>query len=447
VAAADAVADTRSRIALLYRRAAFGARPDELDAATAAGYDATVDQLIAGATATTDPGADETALPSFAPPLRAAQLPSDPQARRAAQLQEQKTQRDEAMALGQWWLDRMVTSTAPLRERLTLFWHGHFATSVQKVKLAELMYRQNQIFRTKGSGSFETLAQTVATDPAMLIWLDANDNRAQSPNENFAREFFELFTLGIGNYSEADIKNAARAFTGWQYRPATDTVALVPSLHDGGTKTVLGQTANLGGPDVITLAVREPASAAFVASKLWSHFARPATSTDPVVKDLAAGYARDLDLANLLRAIFRHPEFTATATRTGLVKEPIAYVAGTLRALGLRAASPGVNAMATLNALGQAPLAPPNVGGWPQNGYWLTTSFALTRLRFATAVVQRADLGVVTSASTTDRPAAAARLLGIEGWGSATAGALTKAAGDPKAMMSLALVSPEYLLA
>ena len=442
----DAVAkdELRSRIAHLYRRLGFGARPDELDAAVAAGYDATVERLLDLSAAD---GADSLPPPTFTAPLAASALPADANARRAAQQKEQKTQRDEAQALGQWWVQRMAASTTPFRERLALFWHDHFATSVQKVKLPELMYDQNNIFRTKGAGNFETLSQAVAKDPAMLIWLDSNQNRKQSPNENFARELFELFTLGIGNYTEADIKDAARAFTGWQYVRARDTFTVAANLHDTGAKTVLGQTGNLGGEDVVRLATHAPAGASFMAAKLFSRFARPVGVGDPVVKDLAAGFAQDLDVGKLVRAMVRHPEFTSAASRTGLVKEPIVYVAGTLRALNLRANAQGVGVVATLNSLGQAPFAPPNVGGWPQNGYWLTTSFALTRLRFASSVVQRADLRAVSSAAAGERPAAAAHLLAVDEWGPTTAAALAKAAGDPKAMMTLALVAPEYLLA
>jgi uncharacterized protein (DUF1800 family) len=298
-----------------------------------------------------------------------------------------------------------------------------------------------------GAGSFEALTQAVSKDPAMLIWLDSNSNRKQSPNENFARELFELFTLGIGNYTEDDIKNAAKAFTGWQYQRQRDTFTIATANHDAGPKTVFGQTGNFGGEDVIGMAVRHPASAPFVTAALWSHFARPARPDDPVVRQLSAGFAKDLDVQALLRSIFLHPEFTAPASRTGLVKQPIEYVAGTLRALGLRATSKGVTIPQTLNALGQEPFAPPTVAGWPQNGYWLTTSFALARLRFATSVAERADLRGLTAVPAGERPTAAARLLAVDEWGPPSAAALAKAADDPKSMLTLALVSPEYVLA
>jgi uncharacterized protein (DUF1800 family) len=334
-----------------------------------------------------------------------------------------------------------------LRERLTLFWHDHFATSVDKVKEPELMYRQNQIFRSQGAGNFEALAQSVAKDPAMLVWLDANENKKGKPNENFARELLELFLLGIGNYSENDVKEAARAFTGWQYQRRTGVFSVTPSLHDADAKTVFGQTGNFGGEEIIHLAVAQPASAPYITSKLWSGFARPVEVDDPVVRQLQPGFARDLDVGNLLRAMFLHPDFVAPATRTGLVKQPIEYVVGTLRALNLRAAAAGAALPQTLDALGQQPFAPPSVGGWPQNGYWLTTSFALARLRFASTVAAKAKLDTVASASPADRPAAVARLLSVDGWGPATSAGLAKVADDPRALLAIALVAPEYVLA
>ena len=437
--------DARSRIAHLLRRASFGARPEELDAAVADGYEATVDRLVNLAA----PDASAAALPppTFTPSVAAADLPTDPEARRRVQQAEQRANREEGRRLTQWWVDRMVLSTTPLRERLALFWHDHFATSVQKVKDPALMYRQNEIFRTRGAGNFEALAQAVAKDPAMLVWLDANENKKGSPNENFARELLELFLLGIGNYTEDDVKDGARAFTGWQYRRATGAFNLMPAQHDGDRKTIFGQTGNFGGEDVIRMAIAQPASAPYVTAKLWSGFARPVTPNDPVVRELAPGFARDLDVGNLLRAMFLHPEFVAPASRTGLVKQPIEYVAGTLRSLGLRAAAAGANLNQTLEGLGQQPFAPPSVGGWPQNGYWLTTSFALTRLRFASIVAGKAKLDGITSVPAGERPAAAARLLSVEGWGPSTTAALAKVAGDPKALLTIALVAPEYVLA
>jgi len=437
--------DVRARVAHLLRRAGFGATAAELDEAAAAGYDATVDRLVDVGAA--DAGAAWVAAPTFSPPLAASDLPADPAARREAQERERRAQRAESQRMNSWWIDRMVASTTPLRERLTLFWHGHFATSIQKVREPALMFAQNELFRTMGPGNFEALTQAVAKDPAMLLWLDSNQNRRQSPNENFARELFELFTLGIGNYTETDIREAARAFTGWQYQRANDRFRVVANLHDPGTKTVFGVTGNLGGEDVVRLATSQAASGPFVVARLWSHFARPVRVDDPVVSDLAGGFAKDGDVGRLLEAMVRHREFVSAPVRAGLGKEPIVYVAGTLRALGLRSTSPGVGALPALNNLGQTPFAPPNVGGWPQNGYWLTTSFALSRLRFASSVAARADLSAVSGLAAGERPGAVARLLSVDGWGAATGAALAAVADDPTSLLTLALVAPEYLVA
>src|SRR5438445_11871397 len=230
--------DERDRIAHLYRRAGFGASSRELDEAVGRGYEATVERLVA--LAGTDAGADSIPAPTFA--SEAAGATRDLAARQAVQQRRQ----EELRQLQQWWMSRLVASTNPLREKLTLLWHGHFATSVEKVKRPEFMYGQNHLFRTQGAGSFERLSQSVAKDPAMLIWLDSNTNKVGHPNENFARELMELFTLGLGNYTEDDVKEAARCFTGWALSPNGAFVSR-PQQHDDGVKTVRGATGRFGG--------------------------------------------------------------------------------------------------------------------------------------------------------------------------------------------------------
>ena len=380
----------RATVAHLLRRAGFGPTAAEVDAATAAGYDATVDALLDFSGP--DP-ADAAAPPTFTP----------------------------VDTTAEWWLTRMATTAHPLREKLTLYWHGHFATSIAKVRRADLMYAQNQTFRSLGSGGFEALTQAVAKDPAMMIWLDTRADRAGHPNENFARELMELFTLGIGTYTEADVREAARAFTGWP---------LERRQHDTGQKTFLGHTGNLTGEDIIHIVTTDQRGQAFVAARLWSHFAYPITPSDPVVRDL-----RSPDIAALLRAMFLHPQFVSPQARTGLVRQPIEWVVGSARALGVhpRRLTP------VLTALGQVPFRPPNVAGWPQNGYWLSTATSLARFEFATALAKLAP----SPPTTAD---AAAHLLSTT-WSDTTATALQDAAGDPKLLLALALVAPESVLA
>ncbi|MDQ1397955.1 MAG: hypothetical protein QOG64_3214 [Acidimicrobiaceae bacterium] len=427
---AMATTPARRDLALLFRRAGFGAGAAELDAAEKVGYEATVERLLTGLR--TPPGGDKLALPKL------------------TGAQEGAGRAQDEAALIFWWMSRMVTTATPLRERLVLFWHGHFATSIQKVRLATLMLAQNQLFRQVGAGGFERLVQAVAKDPAMMIWLDSGKNDKTDPNENFARELLELFTLGIGHYSEADVKEAARAFTGWRFDRASGLdrspgFVLKADRHDDGVKTVLGHTGQLGGEDVIHLVVQEADSARFVASRIWSHFARPAAPDDPVVADLAAAYtAGGRTITPLLRAVFLHPEFRSDATRNGLVKTPIAYVVGVLRALGVDVDG---HIGQVLSDLAQLPFSPPSVAGWPQNGYWLTAASALTRLAFAEEIVKRANLESIGSVPPAGRLDAVARMLSIDEWSQPTAAALGPLADDHRTLVALALTTPEYVLA
>ncbi|HEX4704195.1 MAG TPA: DUF1800 family protein, partial [Pseudonocardiaceae bacterium] len=322
--------------------------------------------------------------------------------------------------------------------------HSHFATSVQKVQRPELMAGQNQLFRRMAAGNFEQLAQAVAKDPAMLLWLDAATNVKAHPNENFARELMELFTLGIGNYSETDVKEAARAFTGWRLNPSTTSWTLAARQHDTATKTVLGQTGDWSGEDVIHIVTNAPPSAPYVVSRLWGHLAYPVTPLDPIVAELAPSFARTHDLTALLRSMLLHPKFVSDLARTGLVKQPVEWCVGILRVLGL---TDGARRLAAaLRGLGQVPFDPPNVGGWPQNGYWLTTASSLERLQVSNLLVGVAVPPELAQAAAADRPAVAAHLLSVE-WSPATATALAAASRDPQTMLALALVAPEYTLA
>lgn len=433
---------TRSNIAHLYRRAGFGATPTELDQGAARGYAATVEMLLAGLHGP-DLAGDKVPVPTLS-------TPEQPGAN-AAKQQLRQEQNQQYQALQRWWLDRMIASSTPLREKMALLWHGHFATGFTKVKNAALMYRQNQLFRTMGGGSFETLVQAVAKDPAMMIWLDTRTNVSGHPNENFARELMELFTLGLGNFSEDDVQQAARAFTGWYFTLATGEFVLRAARHDGGSKSVLGQTGNLNGTDVIHIITRQPASARFIVAKIWSHLAYPVAPTDPIIGPLVDGYRQSLDITALLRAIFLHPAFTGPAAKTGLVKQPIEYVVGLARSLGINAeaqsgAGKAVNLVTILTPLGQIPFNPSNVGGWPQNGYWLTTATSLTRLQLGLALAARLDLSWLAALAPSQRPDAVATRLSIDGWGQTTAAALSHAASDPAVLLGLALSAPEYVL-
>ncbi len=444
---------TRSDLALLYRRAGFGLRSDELDRAAAGGYEAAVEQLVAGLGSAPDPAGDAVPGPVFteAPPsTRAAAqaLRNDP----AAIAARNRAIAADLASLQRWWIDRMITTSTPLREKLTLFWHGHFATAISKVRDPRLMYMQNQLFRRSGAGSFQDLVGAVAKDGAMMVWLDTSTDKKAHPNENFAREMMELFTLGIGSYTQDDVTAGARAFTGWVYNRAQYSYRFLPAQHDFGVKTYLGQTGDWNGEDVVRIAVTRPESVRFVVAKLWSHFAYPVAPADPVVSDLLPAYGSGLDIAAVVRAMFLHPSFRGTATRSGLVKQPVEYLVGAARTLGIKEtaagggrAEPPLSRLAA--ALGQEIFNPPNVGGWGQNGYWLSSATSQLRVQYALQLAQRADLSPIADLPASQRVAGVANFLGLDGWGPTTARALAGVAGNPAQLTALALTAPEYVLA
>jgi uncharacterized protein (DUF1800 family) len=424
----------------LYRRAGFGARSHDLSAATATGYAATVGRLIASLGAP-DPGADAIAAPTLSAPMT-------PRERRALGPAGRRQLREEFLALTAWWLARMMAASNPLTEKLTFLLHGHFPTAISKVKDPAYMYRQNQLFRTAGRGDFGALTQAVAMDPAMLIWLDANSNKASNPNENFARELMERFTMGVGTYTEDDVRAASYCFTGWRVDPRTGGFDIALAQHSPAPQTFLGTPGVNSGQQVIDLVTQSAASSRFVPSRLWSALAYPVRPSDPVVDDLAPGYAADRNVANLLQAIFTHPRFVQSASLHGLVKQPTEYVVGALRALGVPPAAIVARPTAlvrTFQSLGQVLFDPPSVGGWPQNAYWLSTAAALARWQFAQALALQADISTVTDAAPTDRVDAAAALLTVPRWSPTTSTALRRAANDPPTLVTLALVSPEYV--
>ena len=427
-----------SAIAHLYRRAGFGATRAEIDAATQAGYDATVDKLLAGLTAR-DASGDALARP-YLTPLAQSSIPG-----------YSYNDYEEFIELSTWWLDRMIVTDTPLREKLVLLMSEQFPTSYEKVGYADLMYNQNELFRTLGPGSFETLTQAVAQDPAMLIWLDTGMDYKAHPNENFARELMERFTMGVGTYSERDVRESARAFTGWTLDYTTGEFFFNQYDHDNGEKLFLGHAGRFQGEDIIHIVTNTLDSSHFVVSRFFSWLAYPVTVKDPVVRDLAPGYRKDLSMTNLLEAIFHHPAFVSSRSMNGLIKQPIEFLVGTLRLLGLttQAFEQG-DLVYLLSNLGQQPFMPFNVGGWGQNQYWLSTSASNSQLSLAANVAQYADLTEV--ADMNGNPGAQVdaitKMLAIDAWSNQSYRALWKIAdrGGVQELLTLALVSPEYLL-
>jgi uncharacterized protein (DUF1800 family) len=435
------MADPRS-VAHLLRRATFGPTAAEVEVATRAGYDATLAGLLAPAGV--DPGASATPQPDLGVDPYSTLMPgATPQERQAAR----KIAQEQALTLGTWWVRRMIAAEHQLVEKLGFFWHGHWATSVEKVRSATLMARQLDTMRRTGRGDFAVMVKAMLRDPALILWLDGEENTRQAPNENLAREVMELFTLGIGSYGEADVKAGARVLTGWVIDRHTGAASLEPRRHDDAPVTLLGQTRAFDVDSYADLLVAQPANAEFIARRLWFRFA----SSDPIPaatqERVAAVYRPGRDITAALRAVFVDEEFPRT--QGNLVKQPIEWIVGAVRQLGL---SPTIVDTARdglvhgLSALGQVPLRPPSVGGWPAGAAWLTTSAAETRIRLATALANQVPAAVLAPLGTgpaSARADALARLLVVDGWSGRTRDALGKA-GDPRHLLVVGLVSPEY---
>lgn len=300
-----------------------------------------------------------------------------PEARRDAQRQRGQ-QYDELRA---WWMREILTTPSPLTERMTLFWHNHFASGEDKVPEPLLMAQQNALLRRHALGSFATLLHEVAKDPAMLLYLDGASNRKGKPNENFAREVMELFTLGEGHYSQQDVAEAARAYTGWGVDPDTWRYVWRPAQHDDGLKTVLGKSGPFDGDGVLDILLGEPQTARFVSAKLWREF----VSATPDAAQLDAVAARfrtsGYDIQAALGALLVTPAFWDEDNRGVLVSSPVEFIAGTVRRFEVGYANTAMFAH-TSAALGENLFYPPNVKGWPGGVAWINSTTLLSRKQF-----------------------------------------------------------------
>jgi len=282
-----------------------------------------------------------------------------------------------------WWLQEMVTTPSPLTEKMVLFWHNHFVSSQQKVRQPQYLYRQNVLLREHALGNFAAFLHAIARDPAMVIYLDSASNRKGQPNENFAREVMELFTLGEGQYGERDIKEAARAFTGWSIDPEKGEFLFRPFVHDGGAKTLLGRTGNFDGDAVLDILLAQPQTAEFIVRKLWREFVSPNSEADAAEVRRIASVFRDsrYDIRAVLRALLTSDAFYAPQHRAALIKSPVDLVVGTLRQFQFSTDDVIPFGLAVAQ-LGQNLFAPPNVKGWPGGEAWINSSSLLARKQF-----------------------------------------------------------------
>ena len=366
-------------LAHLLRRAGFGATQAELETYAAQGYAATVEQLL---------------HPEQAPDLELDGL------RRYHIDQHSLMLIDSAQG---YWLYRLINTRRPLEEKIALFWHGLFATAYGKLNHAKAMVNQTDTFRRYGLGDFRALLLALSQDPAMIFWLDNKDNHKDAPNENYGRELLELFAMGIGNYTEADVQACARAFTGWTIanadymtiRSYRDSIwphgrldwqfVYNPADHDDSDKTFLGHTGPFNGGDIIDLICQQPATAWFIAGKLYNFFVAD-TPNETAIGQLVAEFQRtDGNIRAVLRALFNSDFFQAPAARRARVKSPAELVAGTARLAGSHRFPQWsiVNLAMDVNFMGQEILNPPTVEGWHTGLEWIDTGSLVERVNAA----------------------------------------------------------------
>jgi uncharacterized protein (DUF1800 family) len=383
----------------LLNRAGFGGSPTEIENLRKMGRDGAISWLV-----DYDRIPDLTPAPDWAassPDL--ALLSADQALKNAMDEDSKKELRKERnrieyrqMAdLRYWWIRRMALGPRPFQEKMTLFWHGHFATSFEKVRSPYFLWLQNETLRQNALGIFPELLTAVAKDPAMLVYLDGASSRREDPrakhpakpNENFAREVMELFTLGEGHYSEQDIQEAARAYTGWGLNRDRTGYEYHPRIHDDGVKTIFGQSGNFTGEDVLAMICGRPECAPFITEKLWRFFAQD-PAPKPVVDALAEEFrANGMDVKKLMTVIFRSGEFYAPEVIRGQIKSPVQWLVASTHQL--QAPLPTLPmSLVMLLQLGQELFQPPNVKGWDGGIAWITTTNLLNRYNFAAALVE-----------------------------------------------------------
>ena len=283
----------------------------------------------------------------------------------------------ETQRLGVWWASRMLTTRRPLEEKLTLFWHGHFATGDAKVRDYRMMLRQNEMLRARAEGGLRDLLVGILKDPAMLVYLDNGENIKKHPNENFGRELLELFSMGVGHYTERDVREAARSFTGW----TNDVLAFKfdAGQHDFGEKAFLGRTGAFNGEDVIDVILQQPVTAEFIAAKLYRYFVRDELSG--AVKTELGRTFRDsgYQVKLLLRRIFLSKDFYSAASSATQIKSPVALVVSTYKKMGLRELPTIPDFGRMTGSLGQSLFDPPNVAGWAGGRTWITPATLFQR--------------------------------------------------------------------
>ena len=423
----------RLEIARLFHRTGFGPKPGEFAAALSAGVASTRSKVLS-----------PPSTVSFVTPPALTDLGPRPAPNSPAVVEFSQQLRYQNQLLFMWWLDEMVTSPHTLQEKMTWFWHGHWATSIGKVNYALPMFNQNVTMRKFALGNFKDFAKAMFSDGALQVWLDGQENTVKAPNENFSREMMELFTLGVNRYTETDVKELARAFTGYQVSRSSGVVTFNARRRDAAAVTVLGKTAVMSPEEVIDHLVSQDNSALFIAERIWYRFVssqEPLPQNHPMVKAFA-----NRDLSALMNSLIESSAFSQE--KNSMVKSPIEWFVGLCRALAITPSQlPSPTKLYNyLEMLSQVPFSPPNVGGWPADQAWLSSASAQFRVSFATSIIGQANLDELTAISLVKRPAYLADLLGVVEWSTRTSYAMRAVRDNPQKLLVIAACSPEYVV-
>lgn len=426
----------RLETARLFQRFGFGPKPGEFAAAMRQGVAATRIRIL-------NPPASDAGLSSISDPVLSdlGNFPPIGTSARADFDTQMKLQRKELML---WWLDRMALADNALTEKITWFWHGHWATSVGKVEYAMPMYLQNQTLRAHSLGNFAEQARAMVVDGALQYWLDGGANTVKAPNENLAREFMELFTLGVDRYLEIDVQAVARALTGYRVTRSNGNVTFNPRIHDSSVINILGTSSTFDAAGVSDLVTARDDCAQFISDRMWFRFISttlPRPDSNPIRTAFAG---RDITRAiNALATseAMSDPQYS-------LVKSPIEWFIGLCRALNITPSkSPKPEqVLNSLDKLGQVPFVPPNVGGWPAGEAWLTAASAQYRLQLCQYLLAHGDISPISSVPASARIGAVSDLLGVANWSLRTQRALRNVTSDPTRLILLAASSPEYIV-
>jgi len=420
----------------LFNRFGFGPRPGEFAQALKDGVETTRTKLL------TVPAIDAAAATIVEPEITDLGKRPEPNSKEVVPFAI--AMRFQTQQMTMWWLDRMAVSDHGLTEKMTWFWHGHWATSLQKLNYPMPMFKQNKTLRTYCLGNFTSMTKAMLNDGALQFWLDGQENTVKAPNENLGRELMELFTLGVGRYTEDDVKSISRVLTGYQVVRSSGEVTINQNRRDKNPVTLLGTTKVFTGETLAEFLVARDDSAQFIAERLWYRFIS-STEDMPASFSVKTAFA-SREISAAVNAMASDP--VLRDEKYAIVKSPIEWFISACRALELRPSQLKTPNQLTnyLDKLGQVPFNPPNVGGWPAGEAWLSSATAQYRIAFATWLIKQSELRVLKSLTPAQRMLQSADWLGVAEWSPRTKIALRDAQADPAQFALLALCSPEYLV-